>query len=148
VTDTAIPVPVVSDVDTAGFWRATELEQLAILVCEDCGQVLHLPKAFCHNCGSWNTTWKSIRPQGHVYSWTTVHRQIHPAFAVPYTIILVELENLPSARLIGHLPGTPELVAGMATAARFVDIGGATLPVWELADSTGHSVEQIGADAP
>ena len=131
MNDAGFPVPVVDDVDTAGFWQATERHDLAILMCDECGQVLHLPTAFCHSCGSWSTAWKTTRPRGRLYSWTTVHRQIHPAFPVPYTIILVELEDLPDARVVGHLAGAPDLVAGMALEARFDDLDGVTLPVWQ-----------------
>jgi uncharacterized OB-fold protein len=51
---------------------------------------------------------------------------------VPYTIVLVELEDVPEARLVGYLPGRPELAAGMPMRAWFepVDDDGTRLPQW------------------
>ena len=50
--------------------------------------------------------------RGRLYSWTTVEHQVHPAYPVPYTIVLVELDDEPGVRLIGYLPGAPELTEG------------------------------------
>ena len=57
-----------------------------------------MPKAYCHGCGGWSTEWRVVAPRGTLYSWTTVFRQIHPAFLAPYTIALVELTDLSAAR--------------------------------------------------
>ena len=37
--------------------------------------------------------------------------QVHPAYVVPYTIVLVELDD-PGVRFVGYLPGAPELIDG------------------------------------
>ncbi len=132
------PLPVVDDVDTGGHWEALARHELAIRACATCGQVLHVPKAYCHACGGWSTEWRVVAPRGTLYSWTTVFRQIHPAFPAPYTIVLVEVTDLPGARLIGHLPGEPDLVAGMEMEATFVDFDDVSLPVWHpVADVDG-----------
>lgn len=91
------PLPVVDDVDTGGHWEALACHELAIRACATCGQVLHVPKAYCHACGGWSTEWRVVAPRGTLYSWTTVFRQIHPAFPAPYTIVLVEVTDLPGA---------------------------------------------------
>ena len=64
-------------------------------------------------------------------SWTTVHQPFHPAFEVPYTVVLVELDDVPGARLVGQLPGAPDLVDGMAMEVRFEALDGeVVLPQW------------------
>jgi uncharacterized protein len=113
------PLPVIDDPDTGGFFESAARGELALRACTGCGAVLHLPRAYCHHCGSWETTWRPVAGRGRLYSWTTVEHQVHPAFPVPYTIVLVDLADEPGARLVGWLPGSPELEAGMEMQATF-----------------------------
>jgi uncharacterized protein len=127
--------PVTDDPDTGGFFAAAAAGQVALRYCADCGALLHLPRAYCHHCGSWNTTYRAIAPRGRVYSWTVVEHQIHPAYPVPYTVALVELAEEPAARLVSFLPGRPDLYAGQELRARFEPLAdGSTLVQWRPAD--------------
>ena len=132
-------VPETADHDTGGFFAAAAREELAICACAACGTVLHLPRAYCAQCGSWDTVWRTVSGRGRLYSWTTVEHQVHRAFPVPYTIILVELEDASEARLIGYLPGRPTLEAGLEMRAWFepVDDDGTLLPQWRPAGEAG-----------
>jgi uncharacterized OB-fold protein len=124
-------LPVVDDRDTSGFWEAARRGELVVRVCDQCGQVLHLPRAYCNQCGSWESSWKAASGRGHLYSWTTVTHQVHPAFAPPYTIVLVELADFPGVRLVGHVAGEPPLHAGQAMQAWFETLeDGTVLPQW------------------
>ena len=124
--------PETDDHDTGGFFAAAAREELAVCACAACGAVLHLPRAYCARCGSWDTVWRTVAGRGRLYSWTTVEHQVHRSFPVPYTIVLVELDDAPEARLVGYLPGRPELTAGMAMRVWFepVDDEGTLLPQW------------------
>ncbi|MGV0872578.1 Zn-ribbon domain-containing OB-fold protein [Mycolicibacterium sp. XJ879] len=128
------PLPVVDDEETGGFWQAAAEHRLVVRVCEVCGAKLHLPKSYCHHCGSWKTGWQDVQPTGSIYSWTVVHHTIHEAFPTPYTIVLVQLDEDPTIRFIGHLAGAAEVSVGMPMRVRFDDIkAGVTLPQWEPA---------------
>jgi uncharacterized OB-fold protein len=116
------PLPVIDDPDTGGFFAAAVRGELALCACTACGAVLHLPRAYCSSCGSWATTWRPVAGRGRLYSWTTVEHQVHPAFPVPYTVVLVDLADEPGARLLGWLPGRPELEAGMEMRAVFESV--------------------------
>ena len=125
-------LPVVDDLDTAGFWDAARRGELAVRVCDDCGHVLHLPRAYCHRCGSWAGSWQPVSGRAHLYSWTTVVHQVHPAFPPPYTIVLVELDDHPGVRLVGHLHGEALLCAGQAMQVSFEAFeDGTVLPQWQ-----------------
>jgi uncharacterized OB-fold protein len=125
------PLPVVDDVDTAGFFAAAARGALAIRMCNGCDSVLHVPVAFCHRCGSWDTRWQTVAGTGRLYSWTVVTHQVHPAYPVPYTIVLVELDDHPEARLVGQLPGRPELEAGQPMEVWFEHVSDdVVLPQW------------------
>ena len=84
------------------------------------------------------SSWKSVAPKGHLYSWTVAEHPVHPAFPVPYTVVLVDVDEAPGARLLGYLPGTPDLVDGQQMEAWFEDAGeGVVLPQWRpVAPST------------
>ena len=126
------PRPVTDDPDSAGFWAAAQRGELVLRVCADCGRVLHLPKAFCHGCRGWNTGWRATPGRGRLYSLTVVEHQVHPAFPVPYTIVLVELDGSGGARLLGRLPGRHDLEIGTPMRVRFEDLrDGTVLPQWE-----------------
>lgn len=127
-------VPCVTDPDTAGFFEAAKRGELAVKACAGCGLVLHLPKAYCHRCGAWDTVWRTIPPTGTVYTWTTTERALRDGFPPPYTVVLIDLDGAPGARLVGHLPGRPELTVGMAMRAEFVALNDeVTIPQWHVA---------------
>ncbi|HET9078417.1 MAG TPA: OB-fold domain-containing protein [Acidimicrobiales bacterium] len=125
------PRPVSDDRDTRGFWAAAREGRLVIRVCGSCHQVLHMPRAYCHRCGTWSEEWREVSGRGTLYSWTTVEHQVHPAFPVPYTVVLVDLDDLPGTRLVGHLEGAPHLEPNQPMEAWFEQLeGGTVLPQW------------------
>jgi uncharacterized protein len=127
-------VPVVDDRDTAGFFAAAGRGELAVRACARCGTFLHLPRAYCRACGSWDGHWQPVSGSGHLHSWTVVEHQVHPAYPAPYTIVLVELDDAPGVRYVGNIPGRPDLTDGMAMRVRFDALDdGVTLPQWEPA---------------
>ena len=135
-------LPVVDDLDTGGFFEAARRHELAIRRCNGCDAVLHMPRMYCYTCGSWEGRWAPVTGTGTVYSWTVVEHQVHPAFPVPHTVVLVALDEVP-ARLVGYLPGAPELTAGDPVEVWFDDLGdGVVLPQWRLTGST----EPAGVD--
>ena len=57
---------------------------------------------------------------------------MHPAYPVPYTIVLVELDDHPSVRFVGFLPGAADLADGQAMRVRFEELDdGIVVPQWE-----------------
>jgi hypothetical protein len=130
--------PVTDDLDTGGFFAAAGRGALAICECATCGRVLHLPRRWCRHCASGEVRWREVRPAGTVYSFSVVAHQIHPAFPVPYTVILIDLDDAPGTRLIGRIDGRPPLAIGDAVDARIVTVpDGTGWPEWRLGNSSG-----------
>ena len=126
-------LPVTDDLDTGGFWEAAKRNELVVRVCTKCDAVLHAPRAYCGDCGSWEGQWRKVSGRGTVYSWTIVEHQTHPGFDAPFTLVLVALDDA-SARLVGYLPGRADLEAGQAMKVRFETLAdGSVLPQWEPA---------------
>ena len=138
MTDTAAEttarriLPVEDDLDSRGFFEAARRGELAVRVCDGCGAVLHVPVPYCHACGSWEGSWTPVRGTGHLVSWTTAEHQVHPAYPVPYTIVLVELDDPPGVRFVGYLPGAPQLIDGQPMRVWFEECDGAVLPQWAV----------------
>lgn len=122
------------DRDTGPFFAAAREGRLVFRACNACGRGLHVPTPTCRFCGSADTGWRDARGTGTLFSWTTVTHQAHPAWPVPYTVVIVALDEAPDVRLTGSLPGAPPLHAGQPMQAWFEDIGqGRALPNWRPA---------------
>ena len=127
-------LPYDTDRETAGFFEAAAEDRLVFRACNDCDHALHPPSAHCPYCGGWNTDWRQAKGTGKLHTWTTVTHQIHPGFPTPYTVVVVELDDAPEVRLLGHLDGAPDLEAGMPMQVWFDQIeDGPTLPQWRPA---------------
>lgn len=124
-------LPVDDDLDTGGFFEAARRGAIAIRRCNGCNAVLHVPVAYCRHCGSWDGRWEEVAGRGSLYSWTVVAHQVHPAYPVPYTVVLVDLDDLTGTRLVGRLDGAPELHTGQRMEAWFEQLAeDVVLPNW------------------
>lgn len=129
-------LPNVRDRETSGFFEAAAEGRLVYRACDDCQHALHPPTAHCPHCGGWNTAWRTAAGRGRLHAWTTVAHQIHPAFPAPYTVVVVELEETPEVRLMGHLEGAPELTPGQPMEVWFEKLAeDVTLPQWRPASA-------------
>ena len=124
-------LPVVDDRDTGGLFEAAREGRLVVRFCQSCDRPLHLPRAYCYHCGSWDTGWREVGGLGTLYAWTVVEHGVHPAWEVPYTVVLVDVDGAPGVRLVGNLPGRPALRVGQAMEVWFDEMGeGVVIPNW------------------
>lgn len=105
--------PVDFDRDTGGFFQAAREGRLVYRACTGCNKAVHPPVPYCPVCGG-DTAWRAARGSGTLYSWTQVPVAVHPGYPAPYTVVVVALDDAPAVRLIGTLPGLPDLCAGQA----------------------------------
>ena len=94
---------------------------IVIQRCGSCGTRQHPPEEICHVCGSMSFDHDTLSPTGTVYSYTVVHYAANKALAesVPYAVVLVSLDEAPTIRVVGNIPGTD------------VRIGMPVVAVWE-----------------
>ena len=74
-------------------WEGCQAGVLRVQRCRDCGHFVFIPQPLCTRCQSEALEWVASTGCGSVYSYTVVHRPPRPAFAVPYVIAIVELEE-------------------------------------------------------
>jgi uncharacterized protein len=129
---TDVPLaPVTDDLDTGEFFAAAGRGELAVCECATCGHTLHMPMRWCHRCGTGTVVWRSVAPTGRIHSYSVITHQIHPAFPVPYTVVLVDLDEAPGVRLAGRLGGRADVAIGDPVYATFASLGeGYGLPEW------------------
>jgi uncharacterized OB-fold protein len=137
----ARPVPLPDDVSRP-FWEGCARGELRIQRCAACGRLRFTPQILCPACRSAECEWAPVSGKGVVYSRVVCHPPVLPAFQerVPYAVVLVELDEDPSLRLVGNLLDCPaeEIRIGSPVRVAFEDLGdGIVLPQWRLAEPGG-----------
>jgi uncharacterized OB-fold protein len=76
------------------YWDGLRRRELLFQRCGKCNGISHTPAVVCAHCNARDQlSWERSAGTGTVYSWTTVWRPQTPAFTVPYTAIVVELDE-------------------------------------------------------
>lgn len=119
-----VPVPLPNGVD-APFHEALARHELLLQRCA-CGSWQWPAEVICHRCRGFDPGWSRAEPTGTVYAWTRVWHPAHDGLreAVPYVVVVVELEHAGGVRLIGNLldddPAVP-VETGRAVTGVFAD---------------------------
>lgn len=128
-------VPVVNAINREWFTSGA----LTIQQCDGCRALQHPPEEVCHACSGMTFSSRVVRPAGTVHSYTVVHHSVHPALdgAVPYAVVLVELDEVPDIRVVGNLLDVPvdEVAIGMPVVATWEELAAedgtvVLLPQW------------------
>ena len=85
------------------FYAFCREHELRFQRCTTCTTWRHMPRESCRNCGSFEWGWELSSGRGTIFSWTVIHRALHPGFAeaLPYAAVVVELEE--GVRLVSHV---------------------------------------------
>lgn len=106
------------------FYEYCNRHELRFQRCFNCSVWRHMPRESCEACGSFDWRWEASSGKGTLFSWTVVHRALHPAFAedVPYAVVIVEMEE--GVRLVSRLIaiGIDELEMGMPLEVVYEDV--------------------------
>lgn len=87
------------------FFAHAREGRLCFQRCGACGAWRHLPRLQCPACGSTDWAWQPSCGRGRILSWTVTHQPSHPAFAAPFAVIVVELEE--GVRMVSGLRELP-----------------------------------------
>ena len=123
-------LPVTDDIDTGELFAAAARGELVVRMCE-CGRALHLPVSYCHACGGSSGSWQAVSGGATLHSWTTVTQQMHAGYPVPYTVVLVALDEHPQVHMFGLIDGTPDLIGDQPMQVWFETFDdGTVIPNW------------------
>jgi uncharacterized OB-fold protein len=100
-----IPLPATDDPIDAAFWQATRRGELVVQACRACGRLRFPPRPMCPHCQSFDHDWQRMSGGGRIWSFAVPHPPLLPSFAriAPYNVIIVELDDDPSIRMVGNL---------------------------------------------
>ena len=116
------------------FYDFCRQHELRFQQCADCGSWRHMPRESCNRCGSFDWSWQPSTGKGVIFSWTIIHRALHPGFAdeLPYASVVVELDE--GVRLVSNVVGIApdELRIGLPVEVIFEDV---------TADTTLHKFQ-------
>lgn len=114
-----IPLPTPTPLSKP-HWDGCREGVLRVQRCEDCGTHVFIPQPVCTRCQGADLRWVESRGRGTLYSFTTVHRPQRPEFEVPYTVVIVELEE--GFFMLSNLVDCPpeEIRIGMPLEVHFV----------------------------
>ncbi|MBI4517094.1 MAG: OB-fold domain-containing protein [Deltaproteobacteria bacterium] len=100
-----IPLPVTDDPIDAPYWEAAGRGELVVQRCAACGKRRFPPRPMCPHCQSFEHDWQRMSGEGRVWSFAVPHPPLLPAFAkvAPYNVIVVELADDSSIRMVGNL---------------------------------------------
>ncbi len=98
-------LPGLADPAARPLWEGTTRGELLIQTCADCGKMRMPPRPMCFACRSIRVTWKRASGRGRVWSFVVPHPPLLPTYAelAPYNVVVVELEEDPTLRLVGNL---------------------------------------------
>jgi uncharacterized OB-fold protein len=128
-----IPLPFPS-VISRPYWEGCARGELLFQRCRDCDRITHTPAVMCAHCTSRNLEWERSEGTGAVYSWTTVWRPQTPAFTVPYTAIIVDVDE--GWQMLSNLVGCEHdaVDVGLRVEVEFHRLNDEiTLPYWHPA---------------
>jgi uncharacterized OB-fold protein len=111
---------------TRPFWQGVEAGELRLPRCAICRQWMWYPDSDATHCGA-PLEWVAVAPHGSIFTFTVVRRPFLPGATkadVPFTTILVELDEAPGVRLVGLLRDGIEPHIGMRVTAVFPDRDG------------------------
>jgi uncharacterized OB-fold protein len=120
------PLPTM-DRDSLPFWEGVRAGELRIQRCRGCGAYRWPARAICNCCRSFDAEWVKASGKGVVKSWVVTHQVFARAFQddVPYSVILVQLEEQVDLQMIGRFSDPAiEPRAEMAVEAVFALAGG------------------------
>ncbi len=128
-------LPDIDDPVMAPFFAASGRGELRIQACVSCGRLRHPPRPVCPWCRSFEREWRLMSGRGVVWSFVVPHPPLLPAYAevAPYNVVVVELEDDPSVRLVGNVVASADATLNSVDPAA-VSIGMTVQVVFPPAD--------------
>src|SRR5262249_52328711 len=130
------PVPAPDDV-SGFFWNAAAEHRLVLQRCSSCLKLQYPPEVCCVHCQAEEFEPAEVSGRGVIYSYAVVDRPLHAGFlnALPYVVVLVELDEQPGLRILTtlvELRERPALSCGVPVEVAYEDPGSAPLPQFRL----------------
>jgi uncharacterized OB-fold protein len=107
------------DRDSARWWAALGEGHVEVQRCTDCDAWTWPPRPICSGCHGEHLAWREVSGLGEVHSWVVAHQVYAPSLAslVPYTVVLVRLDEQPDLLVPGRFLSDVEVRGGLRVRA-------------------------------
>jgi uncharacterized OB-fold protein len=125
-----VPVPTFAPPDqefTRPFWEGIAAGELRLPRCRACGAWQWYPLPGTDHCPGAPSEWTPVRAEGIVFTFTEVRRPFLPGATkadVPFTTVLLELDDAPGLRFVGRLRDGAQVAVGTRVRGAFVERDG------------------------
>jgi uncharacterized OB-fold protein len=108
--------------EMAPFFAAARRRELVVQRCRGCGAHRFPARDICSRCLAREASWERVSGRGTVFSFAIMHQAYHPAFEVPYAVVVVELEE--GVRMLSNVVDCPlsELAIGLPVEVVFEEL--------------------------
>jgi hypothetical protein len=108
--------------EMAPFFAAARRRELVVQRCRGCGAYRFPARDICSRCLAREASWERVSGRGTIFSFAIMHQAYHPAFEVPYAVVVVELEE--GVRMLSNVVDCPlsELTIGMPVEVVFEEL--------------------------
>jgi hypothetical protein len=120
------------DRDSAPWWEAVRRHELLLQRCTGCGTPRFPPRGICNVCRGRAAEWTPASGRGRVVSWIVNHQPFVRGRALPYTVLLVRLEEGDDILMYGDLEGDGTVEPGAPVEVVYIDSDDVTLVNWRL----------------
>lgn len=113
------------------FWDGCRAHRLTLQRCTDCRQFRHYPRPRCPRCLSKSVEWSDVSGNGHIYTFTVIHRPPLQEMISPYVVAQIALVE--GVRMMSQVVDVqPDAVhIDMPVSVSFVDTDfGISIPVF------------------
>lgn len=112
-----LPTP---DRDSAPYWQALADGRFVMQRCRSCGRWTWPARPICSGCHCFELEWIEASGAGEVYSWVVTHQPYGPDLAklVPYTTVLVRVDEQDDILIPGRYVGASEIHQGLRVRAQ------------------------------
>lgn len=112
------------DESNAPHWQGAKAREVRVQKCSDCARLRYPPARHCADCLSEKSEWIAVSGKGEVWSHCTFHRAYFKGFEqdVPYTVVLVKLDEGPMLYSNLLTAARSEVRSGMRVRAVFEDV--------------------------
>lgn len=97
-----LPLPEITP-ESGAFWTGGAVGELRIMACKACDHRIHPPQLICPSCLSRDVAPVVATGCGVIHSFTINHQKWLPDLAVPYALVVVDLDDQPGVRITAQL---------------------------------------------
>lgn len=113
------------DLDSAPWWAGIDAGQLLVQRCSSCGRLRWPARPICNDCHAVTFEWVPASGCGTIESWTVTHHSFGPTVEVPFTVVLVRLDDQEDIHMPGYFDGPGDgstVQIGQPVRAHFVSV--------------------------